>query len=293
MCGICGFAPSDPQQSVGRELLTGMTEIVRYRGPDSDGFYTTPGIGLGVRRLAINDLKTGDQPISNEDETITVVCNGEIYNFVELREELIADGHRVRTRSDVEVIVHLYEDLGPECLQRLRGMFAFALWDGPRRRLMLARDRLGIKPLHYSLGPDGCTFGSELKSILAANQIERRLDLQALRDVFSLGFVTGPKTLFTEIRRLPPAHYLLYEDGRAGPLRPYWRLPSPARRSGPSGCEKNFRNRSGSTCAATFRSEPGSVPGSTRAASLRWRAAMAPNPCRRSAWASITLAATK
>src|SRR5215211_4667166 len=149
MCGICGVVPSDPERSVDRDLLRRMAAILRHRGPDNVGFFSAPGVGLGVQRLAINDLETGDQPISNADETVTVVCNGEIYNFVELRRELLASGHRFRTRSDVEVIVHLYEDHGVDCLDRLRGMFAFALWDAPRSRLMLARDRLGIKPLLY------------------------------------------------------------------------------------------------------------------------------------------------
>jgi asparagine synthase (glutamine-hydrolysing) len=228
MCGICGLATADPAQTVEPGLLERMTEAVRYRGPDGEGFHRDAGVALGVRRLAINDLETGDQPISNEDGTITLVCNGEIYNFVELRQELRARGHRFRSASDVEVIVHLYEDHGVECLQRLRGMFGFALWDSRRRRLMLARDRLGIKPLHYALLPDGCYFGSELKSILAADRIDRQLDPAALRDLFTLGFPTAPKTLFTSIRRLLPGQYLLYQDGRAS-LHRYWDLTFPDR----------------------------------------------------------------
>ena len=204
-----------------------MTGILRHRGPDSNGFHSEPGIGLGVQRLAINDLETGDQPISNAEGTVTVVCNGEIYNFVELRRELQAAGHHFRTGSDVEVIVHLYEDYGVECLDRLRGMFAFALWDAPRRRLMLARDRLGIKPLHYAIDKEGCYFGSEYKSILIADRVQRRLDVGALKDVFTLGFVTAPKTFFTEIRRLLPGHYLLYERGQAS-VQQYWDPGAPS-----------------------------------------------------------------
>jgi asparagine synthase (glutamine-hydrolysing) len=227
MCGICGIARRDPGFTIDSEALDRMTEVVRYRGPDSRGVHIGPGIGLGVRRLAINDLETGDQPISNEDGTVTLVCNGEIYNFRELRQQLRARGHRFRTQSDVEVIVHLYEDEGVDCLHRLRGMFAFALWDARRRRLMLARDRLGIKPLAYALTEDGCYFGSELKSILAAARVDRCMDVQALRDVFTFGFVVGPKTMFAEIRRLPPGHVLLYEEGAAS-LRQYWDVPFPA-----------------------------------------------------------------
>jgi asparagine synthase (glutamine-hydrolysing) len=227
MCGICGIARPDPGLAIDPSVLDRMTDIVRYRGPDSRGVHIAPGIGLGVRRLAINDLCTGDQPISNEDGTITVVCNGEIYNFRELRRDLESAGHRLCTGSDVEVIVHLYEDEGVDCLHRLRGMFAFALWDARRRRLMLARDRMGIKPLHYALTKDGCYFGSELKSILAAAPLDRRVDVQALRDLFTLGFVIGAKTHFAEIRRLLPGHYLLYQDGVAS-VHQYWDIPFPA-----------------------------------------------------------------
>jgi asparagine synthase (glutamine-hydrolysing) len=228
MCGICGVVYAHGERPVDAAMLRRMTGSLRHRGPDSDGFYTAPGIGLGVRRLAINDLQTGDQPIANEDGTVTVVCNGEIYNFHELRQELLAAGHRFRTRSDVEVIVHLYEEDGPACLNRLRGMFGFALWDERRRQLMLARDRLGIKPLHYALGQDACYFGSELKAILLAGVVERQLDVQALRDLFIFGFVIGPRTFFGGIRRLLPGHYLLYRAGRAT-IHQYWDLAFPER----------------------------------------------------------------
>lgn len=228
MCGICGVVFADHERPVDRAMLGRMTDIMEYRGPDSHGFHIAPGIGLGIRRLSIIDLKTGDQPIANEDETVTVVCNGEIYNFVELRQKLFAAGHRFRTGSDVEVIVHLYEDYGVDCLQHLRGMFGFALWDARRHRLLLARDRLGIKPLHYALTTDALYFASELKSILIAEQVERQINLPALSDLFIFGFVTGAKTLFTKLRRLPPGHYLLYQDGMAS-LHQYWDLHFPAR----------------------------------------------------------------
>jgi asparagine synthase (glutamine-hydrolysing) len=226
MCGICGVAYLDHEKPVERNMLRNMTDILIHRGPDSHGFYTAPGIGLGIRRLSIIDLETGDQPISNEDETITVVCNGEIYNFQELRHKLIAAGHHFRTHSDVEVIVHLYEDYGVECVNHLRGMFSFALWDSPRQRLMLARDRLGIKPLLYAFRAEGLFFGSELKSILMSGRIERQIDFLAMQDLFTVGFVLAPKTLFRGIRQLLPGHYILYQNGTLS-ITKYWDLNFP------------------------------------------------------------------
>jgi len=167
MCGICGIAWSDPKRPVSAETLKRMSDSLRHRGPDSEGFLAAPGIGFGFRRLSIVDLKTGDQPISNEDGSVTVICNGEIYNHIELRQRLVAMGHRFATASDVEVIVHLYEEHGLDFVSHLRGMFGLALWDAQRRRLVLARDRLGIKPLHYAITADGLVFGSEQKAILA------------------------------------------------------------------------------------------------------------------------------
>jgi asparagine synthase (glutamine-hydrolysing) len=228
MCGICGLAFRDPARKLEAGTLKRMTDVVRHRGPDSEGFHSEPGVALGVRRLRIVDLVTGDQPLCSEDGTLVLVCNGEVYNAPELRAELEARGHRFRTRSDAEVVVHLYEDAGPESVRRLRGMFAFALWDGRRRTLMLARDRFGIKPLSYSLAPEGLCFGSEIKSILAARWFDPALDPLAVRDMFRFGYIVGPRTLFTGARRLPPAHYLLYRDGRAS-LHSYWRLSFPSR----------------------------------------------------------------
>lgn len=200
-----------------------MTDIMTHRGPDNSGFHIAPGVGLGIRRLSIIDLQTGDQPISNEDGTITLICNGEIYNFKELRKELLAAGHRFKTNTDVEVIVHLYEQHGVDCVNYLRGMFGFALWDERSRRLMLARDRIGIKPLHYSSGSEGLFFGSESKSILMSGSIERQLDLDAMKELFDVGIVLSPKTLFSRIRHLRPGHYLLYQDGRLS-VHKYWDL---------------------------------------------------------------------
>jgi asparagine synthase (glutamine-hydrolysing) len=226
MCGICGFVSTNPDQPIRREMLGRMTALLHHRGPDSEGFYVKDGIGLGVRRLSIIDIEGGDQPISNEDETITVICNGEIYNYVELRQHLLAAGHRFRTSSDVEVIVHLYEDHADEFLRYLRGMFGLALWDAKQRRLILARDRLGIKPLHYAYDSSGLYFASEIKSILASDRAAPDLDVRGLRDLFTYGFVVSPKTLVTGIHRLPPGHSMTYQKGRTT-LRKYWEITFP------------------------------------------------------------------
>jgi asparagine synthase (glutamine-hydrolysing) len=228
VCGICGITYSDCARPVDRQTLARMTNIMQHRGPDSSGFHVEPGIGLGVHRLSIIDLKTGDQPISSENGAVTVICNGEIYNFLELRQELLAGGHRFRTSSDAEVIVHLYEDLGLECVHRLRGMFGFALWDSHRRLLMLARDRLGIKPLYYTVGAGGICFGSEIKPILVANQLRPQIDVLALRDLFTFGFVRGPRTLFSGIHQLVPGHILLCQEGNVT-IKRYWQVLFPHR----------------------------------------------------------------
>lgn len=221
MCGICGVAFADRERPAEQDMLLRMTASLHHRGPDGRGFHISPGIGLGMTRLSIVDLETGDQPISSEDGSVTIVCNGEIYNHAQLRESLIARGHRFRTHSDVEVIVHLYEDFGVDCVQHLRGMFGFALWDNHNRRLLLARDRLGIKPLHYAITPEGCYFGSEQKAILASDAVERRLDVDSLADLVSQGVARTPRTFFTSIRRLPPGHVLLYGQGELS-LHEYW-----------------------------------------------------------------------
>lgn len=227
MCGLCGVVYSDPQRPVDRSMLHHMTNMMSHRGPDGDGYFVEPGFGLGFRRLSIIDLETGDQPISNEDNSVTVACNGEIYNYQELRRNLETAGHRFRTNSDVEVIVHLYEDYGVRCVDFLRGMFGFAIWDSRHRRLMLARDRFGIKPLSYAIKPGSLFFGSELKSILASGCIDRQVDASAMKELFAVGFVQAPKTLLSSIRRLPPAHYLLHENGKIT-IQRYWDLSFPS-----------------------------------------------------------------
>lgn len=229
MCGICGFAFADPGRLSQQDAVRAMAELIRHRGPDSDGYYNAPGIALGFRRLSIIDLETGDQPISSEDGAVTLICNGEIYNFIELRHELESKGHRFRTRSDVEVIVHLYEDHGPDCLQFLRGMFGFALWDRRLNRLMLARDRLGIKPLHYALTPSAIYFGSEQKSILGiAEDLDCEIDIRSVRELLSFGYVLGARTMCRGIRRLLPGHFLLYSSGQVSVHR-YWQPAFPAK----------------------------------------------------------------
>ena len=198
-----------------------MADTLRHRGPDGAGFLATPGIGLAMRRLSIVDLETGGQPIASEDGSIAVICNGEIYNAPELRRDLEGRGHIFRTRSDVEPIVHLYEERGAECLDALRGMFALALWDGGRRRLLLARDRFGIKPLLWAEHRDGLLFASEAKALLPVLGNPSGPNPAAVRDLFTFGFVTAPRSFFPGIRRLPAGHLLISEGGRAV-VRRWW-----------------------------------------------------------------------
>ncbi|RME50881.1 MAG: asparagine synthase (glutamine-hydrolyzing) [Caldilineae bacterium] len=209
MCGICGIAGP----GAGETLVRRMTAAIAHRGPDGEGFYTAEGVALGHRRLSIIDLETGDQPMGNERGTVWVVYNGEIYNFPALRRELEGRGHRFRTRSDTEVLVHGYEEYGLDILPRLDGIFAFALWDVPRRRLLLARDAFGVKPLHYHFDGRTLRFGSEVKALLLDPAVPRAADLQALHYFLNLRYIPGERTLFRDIRRLPPAHYLLFEEG--------------------------------------------------------------------------------
>ena len=221
MCGICGvYAPTG---DVEEALLRRMNGVLHHRGPDSEGYRTFPGVGLAVKRLKIIDLATGDQPISNEDGTVWVVYNGEIYNFPDLRARLASNGHRFRTRSDTEVIVHLYEDRGDAFLEDLNGMFAIALWDDRQKRLVLARDRLGIKPLYYRWDGERLLFASEIKGILADPEVPRAVDPNALRDYLTFQNVFGDKTLFEGIRQLEPGRMLIGDGGRVT-VRPYWDL---------------------------------------------------------------------
>jgi len=223
MCGIYGIAGLDWNPSLDREVLARMGRVIVHRGPDDDGHFYNGGVGLGMRRLSIIDLKGGHQPIANEDETIWVVCNGEIYNFKELRDDLEKKGHHFRTHSDTEVIVHLYEDLGVDLFKRLRGMFAIAVWDAQRKRLVLARDRLGKKPLYVARLPGRLLFASEIKSILADHTVSRELNYSALNEYLALGYVPAPMTLFKGIEKLLPGHYLICERDQIS-QHCYWDL---------------------------------------------------------------------
>ena len=222
MCGICGVYRPDGKK-IAADLLHEMSETLKHRGPDDEGGFLAPGIALGHRRLSIIDLRTGRQPLCNEDESIQLVCNGEIYNHQRLREELGGKGHRFRSKSDSEVIIHLYEERGVGLLEKLRGMFAFALWDGKRRCLLLARDRLGQKPLYYARRGQTLIFASEIKAILRHPGVQARVNLQAVHDFLCYQYVPSPQTAFSDIYKLPPASYLL-QCGARVKLERYWHL---------------------------------------------------------------------
>jgi asparagine synthase (glutamine-hydrolysing) len=225
MCGIAGIVGTTPDTIVDPRIIRLMCQAIVHRGPDEEGAYVKDSVGLGMRRLSIIDLAGGRQPIHNEDKTVWVVFNGEIYNFPELRPELEARGHRFYTNSDTEVIVHLYEDLGSDCVQKLRGMFAFALYDERRRSLLIARDRLGKKPLHYALVQGRLFFGSEIKAILAAAPELRDLNREALLKYFYFGYIPAPETAFARIHKLPPGYLLEFAKGQIK-IRQYWNLPT-------------------------------------------------------------------
>jgi asparagine synthase (glutamine-hydrolysing) len=221
VCGIAGKV--SPGAMIDADLLERMCRVIEHRGPDSRGTFVDAGVGLGVQRLRIIDLQTGDQPIFNEDRTVVVVLNGEIYDYRELREELAARGHRFATGTDTETIVHLYEEHGRDCVQHLRGMFAFALWDVSRRRLLLARDRIGKKPLFYAVKGNTLWFGSETRAILQDEEIDRTVDYDAIDSFLHFQYVPHPLSTFAALRKLPPAHTLVWEDGRVE-IESYWRL---------------------------------------------------------------------
>ena len=224
MCGIYGVAEFNRPDAPLAPLLERMGSVIEHRGPDDFGHYVGRGIGLGMRRLSIIDVSGGHQPISNEDETLWIVLNGEIYNFPTLRQELEAKGHRFRTRTDTEVIVHLYEEEGLDFFRRLRGMFALALWDANRERLVLGRDRIGEKPLYIRREPGRLLFASEMKSILQLSDVPRRLNLSALEEYLALGYVPAPLSLIEGIEKLLPGHYLVVEQGGIE-NREYWDVP--------------------------------------------------------------------
>jgi len=222
MCGICGIVSFNDNKPVKEEEIKVMTSRIIHRGPDDWGiFFKSPSVGLGMRRLSIIDLTTGKQPIHNEKGNIQIVFNGEIYNFKELREDLEKQGHKFYTSSDTEVIVHLYEEYNTDCLEFLRGMFAFALWDDDKRRLFIARDRFGIKPLHYTFDNKKIIFASEIKSILSCQGVERQLDYSALDRYLTFEYIPAPQTIFKNIKKLLPGHYLIYQ-GETLKINKYW-----------------------------------------------------------------------
>ena len=209
MCGICGIVNVGTGEPVSASVLKAMADTLVHRGPDDEGYFLKGPVGLAHRRLSIIDLEGGHQPLCNEDQSIWVVFNGEIYNFKELRDFLEKKGHIFKTQSDTEVIVHLYEEQGEACFQSLRGMFAIAIWDRSQRMVVLARDRVGKKPLFYSFDGGQLAFGSEMKALLAIPSMKREIDLEALCDYFSLLYVPVPKSIFKSIRKVRPGHYVV------------------------------------------------------------------------------------
>ena len=240
MCGIAGYWERDGQGSVAR--VKSMCDQIIHRGPDDEGFHVDGGCAIGMRRLSIIDLATGHQPISNEDGTVWIVFNGEIYDYQSLREDLARKGHRFATKSDTETIVHLYEEEGVEGISRLRGMFAFCIWDARKQQMLLVRDRFGKKPLYYSAGPKGLYFGSELKCLRAAG-VPMEIDDEALRLYFQFNYIPDPLSPYRNVRKLPPGSWLTCD--RDGNIRQgkYWKMPVPAEIPDPALSEEDARRQ--------------------------------------------------
>ncbi|MGC2059267.1 MAG: asparagine synthase (glutamine-hydrolyzing), partial [Candidatus Sulfotelmatobacter sp.] len=224
MCGICGIFHSEGTRRVNRDLLAGMNRQIVHRGPDDDGFLVEENVGLAMRRLSIIDIQTGHQPLSNEDGDIWIVFNGEIYNHQDLRKDLESRGHRYRSKSDTETIVHLYEEYGSKCVEHLRGMFAFTIWDRRKRRLFIARDRLGIKPLYYLFDGSTLLFGSEIKTILAYPGVKPELNRGVLAEYLAFGYLADEETMYAGIRKLMPGHFLTIDERGQLEISPYWDL---------------------------------------------------------------------
>jgi asparagine synthase (glutamine-hydrolysing) len=224
MCGICGVFYSDRARRVSRDVLVTMNQQIVHRGPDDDGFFSEENIGLAMRRLSIIDIHTGHQPISNEDGGLWIVFNGEIYNHQDLRRDLESRGHRYTTKSDTETIVHLYEEYGSECVKKLRGMFAFAIWERSRRRLFIARDRLGIKPLYYRYDGDTLLFGSEIKAILAYPGVKPEFNRGTLAEYLAFGYIAGAETMYAGIQKLLPGQTLTIDERGQIETSVYWDL---------------------------------------------------------------------
>ena len=228
MCGICGFVTTDKALALPEELLRRMCDVMAHRGPDDSGIYLDGLAGLGHRRLSIIDLSGGHQPMANEDQSIWIAYNGEVYNHAEMRPGLEAAGHRFANRSDTEALLHLYEEDGPEMVHKLRGMFAFAIWDKPRRRLLLVRDRLGIKPLYWAEAGGRLLFASEIKSILESGLVKPELNAEAMPEFCAFGYNVGATTLYRGIHKLPPSCRMIWQDGKIQ-IEQYWDIIYPAR----------------------------------------------------------------
>src|SRR5229473_2290170 len=224
MCGICGMFFPEPRKRVDSEILARMNGKIVHRGPDDGGFFVERNVGLAMRRLSIIDVQTGHQPLANEDESLWIVYNGEVYNHQQLRMEMEAAGHRYRTKSDTETVVHLYEQYGRDCVKHLRGMFAFAIWDRRKRKLFVARDRLGIKPLYYRYGEGAFLFGSEIKTLLSYPGVSAELNPNGLAEYLAFGYLSGEDTMFRGIRKLLPGHTLELDENGKLSIEPYWDL---------------------------------------------------------------------
>jgi asparagine synthase (glutamine-hydrolysing) len=232
MCGICGILNFNEKKEVDKGLIRRMTSALKHRGPDDEGYYMSGPIGLGVRRLSVIDITGGHQPISNENRTVWVAFNGEIYNYKELREQLEKRNHKFKTLCDTEVISHLYEELGKDCIKELNGMFAFALWDTREHAFFLARDRVGIKPLFYRIDREKLCFASEIKCLLQDSSFKKEINYQALQNYFTFLYIPGPDTIFKGIKKLQPGHILEYKNGEVF-LQKYWNLPTNGRVTSP------------------------------------------------------------
>jgi asparagine synthase (glutamine-hydrolysing) len=224
MCGICGIFYQDRTRRVERDMLAEMNQRIVHRGPDDEGFLVEGNVGLAMRRLSIIDIQTGHQPICNEDENLSIVYNGELYNHQELRQDLEARGHRYRTKSDTETIVHLFEEYGRDCVKYLRGMFAFAIWDRKKRELFIARDRLGIKPLYYRYDAKTLLFGSEIKAILAHPGVEAEFNRATLSEYLAFGYIPEAETMYAGIKKLLPGHTLVLGESGDLNISSYWDL---------------------------------------------------------------------
>src|SRR3954471_10412321 len=246
MCGIAGIVATDHLDHDALARVTRMRDVITHRGPDEAGLHLDSAAALAHRRLSIVDLGTGQQPLSNEDGSIWVIFNGEIYNHAEVRAELQAHGHSYRTRSDTETIVHAYEQWGDECVQRFRGMFAFAIWDAPRRRLLAVRDRLGVKPLYWAVAGDRLLFASEIKSILASGLLSPAANEAVLSEMLATRGTAGIETMFKGIYKLLPGHRLIFEDGRVR-TEQYWELPL-------DGADPEFERATDADLIGRFRS---------------------------------------